>query len=73
MDQKLAAIRYGDVIVWPGGEGEVEGWRDVYTHDIWHRLVLVAPPMAQPGRTREVPLVWVTARHRAGQPTVVFE
>jgi hypothetical protein len=77
MDEKLSArllaIHYGDTIEWSDGEGVVEGWRSAYWAASWHTLVLVAPPEDRPGRPREVPLAWVTARHREGKPTINFE
>lgn len=73
MEQRLQHIRYGDIVTWPTGSGTVEGWRDVYTHDTWHRLVLVTPPHELIGRPREVPLAWVLCRYRPGAAIVNFE
>jgi len=71
MDEKLQAIRIGDVLDFLHGivaaRGTCVGWRD--TPELGRCVII----LDNTSHERYVPLARVLGRHRVGHPTVTFE
>ena len=65
-NERLAQIRMGDTITWPGGSGVVCGWSSVHAP----YTVLVFGGYNE--RDRSIPLHRVLSRERPGAPVVRF-